>query len=58
MITEELKHVINNYIKKNLSLNIKEQVYQSSSEPYECGSSYTFQLILDGEIISEEYLVT
>ena len=44
------------YLKENLSLNIKTESHLAGTGPYEWRDSHTIQLLLEGEVISEEYI--
>ena len=55
-MTEDEIFELKQYLREHLSLNVKTESHMSGTGPYEWKESHTIQLVLDGEVISEEYL--
>ena len=53
---DDQKFELKQWLRENLSLNIKSESHMVGCGDYEWKDFHTIQLILDGEVISEECL--
>ena len=55
-MTDEQVLELKQFLRENLSLNVHTSSHMEGTGPYEWKDHHTVQLILDGEVISEEFL--
>ena len=55
-MTDGQKEELIVFLRENLSLNVKTESHMVGTGDYAWKEFHTIQLILDGEVISEEYL--